>query len=48
MMNYNLSQIPERTTQPRQHGLTMVMDKGLEFTERRKTLLVLENRILIS
>ena len=28
-MNFNLTQIPERTKQPRQHGLTMVMDKGL-------------------
>lgn len=28
-MNYTLTQIPERTTKPRQHGLTMVMDKGL-------------------
>jgi phosphosulfolactate synthase len=33
MMNYNLTQIPERTKQPRQHGLTMVMDKGLSFRE---------------
>ena len=33
MMNYNLTQIPERTKQPRQNGLTMVMDKGLSFRE---------------
>ena len=32
-MNFNLSQIPERTTQPCQHGLTMVMDKGLSYAE---------------
>ena len=32
-MNFNLSQIPERTAQPRQHGLTMVMDKGLSYGE---------------
>jgi phosphosulfolactate synthase len=32
-MNFNLSQMPERTTQPRQHGLTMVMDKGLSIAE---------------
>jgi phosphosulfolactate synthase len=33
MMNYNLTQIPERTKQPRQNGLTMVMDKGLSFRD---------------
>lgn len=32
-MNFNLTQIPERTAQPRQHGLTMVMDKGLSIQE---------------
>ena len=32
-MNFNISQIPERTAQPRQHGLTMVMDKGLSYAE---------------
>ena len=34
-MNFNLSQIPERTAQPRTHGLTMVMDKGLSIQEAR-------------
>jgi len=33
MMNFSLTQIPERTKQPRQNGLTMVMDKGLSFRE---------------
>ncbi len=33
MMNFNLTQIPERTKQPRQNGLTMVMDKGLSFRD---------------
>jgi len=33
MMNFNLSQIPERTAKPRQNGLTMVMDKGLSLAE---------------
>jgi phosphosulfolactate synthase len=33
MMNFNLTQIPERTTQPRQYGLTMVMDKGLSLRD---------------
>jgi len=32
-MNFNLTQIPERTKQPRQHGLTMVMDKGLSLRD---------------
>lgn len=30
---FNLSQIPERPTKPRQKGLTMVMDKGLSLSE---------------
>jgi len=28
-MNFGLKNIPERTVKPRQHGLTMVMDKGM-------------------
>ncbi|GAB3567909.1 phosphosulfolactate synthase [Spirosoma luteolum] len=32
-MNYTLTQLPERTTKPRQSGLTMVMDKGLSLRE---------------
>lgn len=32
-MNFNLSQIPERNTKPRNSGLTMVMDKGLSIDE---------------
>lgn len=32
-MNFNLSQIPVRTTQPRTSGITMVMDKGLSINE---------------
>ena len=34
-MNFNLSQIPERTVQPRDHGITMVMDKGLSVEEAK-------------
>jgi phosphosulfolactate synthase len=34
-MNFNLTQIPERTTRPRTHGLTMVMDKGLSVEEAK-------------
>lgn len=32
-MNFNLTQIPERSIKPRNHGLTMVMDKGLSIQE---------------
>ncbi len=32
-MNYTLTQVPERTQQPRNSGLTMVMDKGLSVRE---------------
>jgi phosphosulfolactate synthase len=32
-MNFNLSQIPLRTAQPRTSGLTMIMDKGLSINE---------------
>jgi phosphosulfolactate synthase len=32
-MNFNLLQIPERNLKPRNHGITMVMDKGLSITE---------------
>lgn len=34
-MNFNLTQIPERTQRPRKYGLTMVMDKGLSVQEAR-------------
>jgi phosphosulfolactate synthase len=32
-MNYELNSIPDRTQKPRNHGLTMVMDKGLSLRE---------------
>jgi phosphosulfolactate synthase len=32
-MNFNLTQIPDRTQRPRNHGITMVMDKGLSIQE---------------
>jgi len=32
-MNYNLKDIPERASKPRQVGFTMVMDKGLSLRE---------------
>jgi phosphosulfolactate synthase len=39
-MNFNLSQIPERTGKPRANGLTMVMDKGLSVEETKNFLSV--------
>ena len=39
-MNFNLSQIPERITKPRTHGITMVMDKGLSVEEAKNFLSV--------
>ena len=37
-MNFNLTQIPERTAKPRNSGLTMVMDKGLSVSEAKNFL----------
>lgn len=37
-MNFNLSQIPERISKPRNHGLTMVMDKGLSLEEAKNMI----------
>lgn len=34
-MNFNLTQIPERTRRPRSYGLTMVNDKGLSVMEAK-------------
>ena len=39
-MNFNLSQIPERNKKPRDHGITMVMDKGLSIEEAKNFLSV--------
>lgn len=32
-MNFEIGQLPERASKPRDHGLTMVMDKGLSLRE---------------
>lgn len=37
-MNFNLSQIPDRTKKPRKNGITMVMDKGLSIEEARNLM----------
>ena len=39
-MNYNLSNIPERTSQPRTFGLTVISDKGLSLAETENLLSV--------
>src|SRR4051812_925190 len=39
-MNFNLSQIPDRTPKPRQNGITMVMDKGLSIAEAENLISV--------
>jgi phosphosulfolactate synthase len=44
-MNFNLSQIPERIPQPRQNGLTMVMDKGLSIEETRNFLSIAQPHV---
>lgn len=44
-MNYSLSQVPERTVQPRNEGLTMVMDKGLSIRETEDMLSISSNHI---
>jgi phosphosulfolactate synthase len=37
-MNFNLTQIPERTARPRKYGLTMINDKGLSVGEARNLI----------
>jgi phosphosulfolactate synthase len=39
-MNFNLTQIPDRSLKPRSRGLTMVMDKGLSVAEATNFLSV--------
>ena len=35
-MNFNLTQMPSRSTKPRKEGITMVMDKGLSLEEAKQ------------
>lgn len=37
-MNFNLTQIPARTSHPRQTGLTIISDKGLSYAETENLL----------
>ena len=39
-MNFNLTQMPDRGTKPRQQGITMVMDKGLSVQEAKNFMSV--------
>jgi phosphosulfolactate synthase len=39
-MNFKLTQMPERLSKPRQHGITMVMDKGLSIGEAKSFISV--------
>ncbi|TXI34215.1 MAG: phosphosulfolactate synthase [Niabella sp.] len=39
-MNFNLTQLPQRAKQPREYGLTMVMDKGLSLEEAKNFMSV--------
>jgi phosphosulfolactate synthase len=39
-MNFKLTQMPARLVRPRQHGITMVMDKGLSVEEVKSFLSV--------
>jgi phosphosulfolactate synthase len=40
IMNFFLSQLPERKTKPRSSGITMVMDKGLSIEEAKNFMSV--------
>ena len=33
MMNFEISNLPERTVKPRSYGVNMIMDKGLSIRE---------------
>lgn len=39
-MNFELKHIPQRTPQPRAHGVTMIMDKGLSIEEAKNLMSV--------
>ncbi len=41
-MNFSLGQLPDRIKKPRNHGITMVMDKGLSIEETRNFLSIAE------
>ncbi|MDR0793821.1 MAG: phosphosulfolactate synthase [Chitinophagaceae bacterium] len=44
-MNFELSQIPERSSKPRKHGWTMVMDKGLSLGDVKNFISISSNYV---
>ena len=44
-MNFELSQIPNRTLKPRKYGWTMVMDKGLSLEEAKNFISISGNYV---
>jgi len=44
-MNFNLKNLPQRTTRPRNNGLTMVMDKGMSLAEAENFIEVNQNHV---
>lgn len=44
-MNFSIPHIPNRTTRPREEGLTMVMDKGLSLNEAKNMIEASEHHI---
>src|ERR1700743_2881022 len=44
-MNFKLTQMPDRLLKPRQHGITMVMDKGLSVEEAKNFLSVAHEHV---
>lgn len=44
-MNFNLTQIPERTDKPRSNGITMVMDKGLSIQEAKNFMSIAQPHV---
>ncbi len=44
-MNFPLPHMPERTTRPRAHGITMVMDKGLSLREAEDLIAVAADKV---
>ena len=44
-MNYDLKNLPERTTKPRQYGFTMAMDRGLSLRESEDFVSVCSNHV---
>ena len=44
-MNYDIKNLPERTSKPRQYGFTMAMDKGLSIREAEDFISLSANHV---